>query len=270
MTLALTRHAAVAAVVCVCAVAACSKENTVNIAGQAGTAVTPALPDCTDAGASPASKGSPMGTVGNLSGECFWIDLREVTNEDYGVFVASGFQLADPRCMWNTSPDPACDLPATDGGAPDPMLPARCVNWCDALAYCTWAGKTLCRGDISNPADAALSDWYSVCSHGQVNEMPYGAYQAGLCNGSDKGAGAPLRADDLPQCTTAEGVLNLSGNVAEWVDECTGAQGAAAECNTRGGSYASAYAAMRCSEAQKFPRNARHGWVGFRCCAYPP
>lgn len=261
-----------AGVVALLLLAACSsKENTVNInngaAGSAGAAAQ--LPDCSDAGTVAGIKGSPMVSVGNLAGECFWIDVREASIEEYAAFLSAGFVVEENICEWNTSYDPVCaDAGSGEAGTSDATLPVTCVDWCDAYSFCKWAGKSLCRGEYANPADAARSDWYAVCSHGAAREYPYGEYKSDVCNGMDKGVGTPLPTDGQTPCATPEGALNMSGNVAEWADECIDDTGAGDKCNVRGGWFASDSNALRCGEKRTLSRDARFDWAGFRCCAY--
>mgnify|MGYP003778308059 CR=1 FL=1 len=263
-----------AGVVALILLAACSsKENTVNIhngtAGSAGAAAE--LPDCSDAGSASQTRGSPMAPVGNLAGQCFWMDVREASIEEYAAFVAGGHAETAPFCAWNTSYDPVCaEAGSGEAGAGDVTLPVTCADWCDAYSFCKWAGKSLCKGEYGNPADAARSDWYAVCSHGAVREYPYGEYTPDACNGMEKGVGAALAAGGQASCATPEGVLNLSGNVAEWVDECIDETGAGDKCNVRGGWFASDANALRCGEKRAITRDARFDWAGFRCCAYGP
>ena len=55
-----------------------------------------------------------------------------------------------------------------------------------------------------------------------------------------------LPVEGQSSCATPEGVLNLSGNVAEWVDECSDTTGAGDSCNVRGGSYHDLGVKLRC------------------------
>lgn len=130
-------------------------------------------------------------------------------------------------------------------------------------------GKQLCRGEYAKPADAKTSSWYSACSHRGQDDYPYGSnYLAGACNGQDSNEGAPGPVEGHTACTTPDGVLNLTGNVAEWVDECIDAKGMQDACKVRGGSYRSEPKALRCDAAVSPERGSAQPYYGFRCCAY--
>ena len=89
-------------------------------------------------------------------GTCYWIDQTEVTVQQYTQFLAQHAKPVgwDSACTWKTMPsDPANDTsdPCTvsTSGESEPFRttkPIRCVDWCDARAFCKWAGKDLCSG----------------------------------------------------------------------------------------------------------------------------
>src|SRR5262249_39830790 len=87
--------------------------------------------------------GPPLIAVPPPSGGRFCIDATEVTNAQYAAFLATNPQtsLQPARCTsWNGTYAGAYVGPLT--GRDD--YPVVGVTWCDAFAYCKWAGKRLC------------------------------------------------------------------------------------------------------------------------------
>jgi formylglycine-generating enzyme required for sulfatase activity len=208
------------------------------------------------------------------TGGCFWIDANEVAVGDYGKFLASSPGSQSAECSTNTVFMPGC---ATEAGAPDTKDPVTCVNWCAAKAYCDWAGKRLCLGDgLFNPKDATKSEWYAACSTNGANTYPYGqSFQPNTCNGSNNsttgctsGSCSLVEVGTLTGCHTANGVFDMSGNAAEWVDECD-SNSASAMCATRGGGYADDSSGVQCEQAGPLMRLTANKYTGFRCCASP-
>jgi len=136
----------------------------------------------------------------------FEIERTEVTVEAYercvsaGACVEPGFVRGDPRFD-------------------RPRLPVTEVRWDDAVAYCTWSGGRL-------PTEA---EWEFAARGPSGRDFPWGnVYNGHVANhgalasdetdASDGYAGlAP--ADAFADGATPEGVLNLAGNVAEWVED---------------------------------------------------
>lgn len=251
---------------------------------------------------------SGMVAVQSPDGVTYYIDSTEVSQADYEVFLQSDPQ-ADPSsseyCASKTTFAPGYvkkdyysdDHP--DGCRPDnthydPVahgdLPVVCVDWCDAVAYCRWAGKRLCgrigggrffgsaNDDFQNPN---VSQWFNACSNGGTTAFPYGnEWVTGACNaGPDT---APV--GQTPGCHGAaspfDGVFDMSGNVAEWEDNCEGGLG----CIPRGGGHlpadipggeATLASEFICGTAlgdQQFgvsytPAYYGDHALGFRCCA---
>jgi sulfatase modifying factor 1 len=134
----------------------------------------------------------------------FEIDRTEVSVGAYQRCVSAG----------------ACDAPGFPLGDKNfdrPDLPVTFVDWNDAQAYCTWTGGRL-------PTEA---EWEFTARGIESRIFPWGnVYNPHLCNhGSiavnrnDKTDGylglAPV--DSFHDGATPEGILNLAGNVAEWV-----------------------------------------------------
>jgi hypothetical protein len=245
-----------------------------------------------------------------LLGGAYCIDVTEVTKGNYNsLFLtnspALGGQVAG--CETNTSYTPNGDWPPADTTAAK-GYPVRYVDWCDAYAYCKHQGRELC-GNIgggampnglaasdlnrasSGGAEAgsiALDAWYNACSIQGVNTYPYNksTYVAGLCNDGTPstytgGVAGPW--DDYDPNTSldhtgcnggAVGLFQMSGNVAEWENACSGTTGASDTCAIRGGAWDSPAADWQCQwqadeTRQRMPANdADTADVGFRCCQY--
>ncbi len=223
--------------------------------------------------------------TGMILATTFCIDATEVTQEAYQAFLAEtgddagGFGQIE-ECASNTTfrANQACKPFTFD---PLSKRPMACVDWCDAYAYCAWAGKRLCGmvGGGSVPFDHAFlvstsDQWFSACSRlaDGRHEFPYGGpYQPGLCNDLDHEAGAPIEVSSLPACAGGyEGLFDMSGNVAEWEDSCTDEDGGD-RCETRGGSFAHGSGwftgFLACAGHFDFAgRTATSHDLGFRCC----
>jgi sulfatase modifying factor 1 len=148
-------------------------------------------------------------------GGSYCIDATEVTNGQYAEFLDADPLLSHPPaslpegCGFKTSYEP-------DGGlaAGRSTYPVTYVDWCDAFAYCAWAGKRLCgaiNGD-ANPCDAledaTTSLWYNACSKGGTQAYPYGeSYSATTCNGQDYGAATLLPAGATDDCEATRASL---------------------------------------------------------------
>jgi formylglycine-generating enzyme required for sulfatase activity len=255
--------------------------------GQGPAAQCPASVD-------PGRYGPAMAQVMRPDGSCFWIDRTEVTIQDYNHFLRSAEPIQDGVCAWNSGagaslaptgasaglvPGADCVMQAPDevraalAGGPAQNLPIICVDWCDALAFCVWAGKDLCKDDGDHLASAAQSDWFEGCGGGD-NTYGCGAGCAVTeCNGASSKNGTLEPVDTLPGCSSsaADGgsIADLSGNAAEWSNWCS-PDTATGDCLVRGGSYASNDAALECGSAVRVPRWSALPSLGFRCCSSAP
>ena len=235
-----------------------------------------AAPDVISVDAGDAAKeGGCPGTSGptmvNVGGYC--IDSTEVTRAQYNLFLQSNPSTSGqlPECAWNTTylPSPF-DLS-------QPNFPVGYVDWCDAYAYCKWAGKRMC-GKIgggalalSSATNANESQWYRACSLNGTRTYPYGnVYNPTTCNGAEDG-GALAAAGAFSGCVGGyAGIFDMAGNVEEWQDSCDGVNGASDNCRDQGGTYGyvpPASDSTRCGFLDSDRRDFHEDDVGIRCCA---
>jgi sulfatase modifying factor 1 len=221
----------------------------------------------------------------DLGAQPFCIDSSEVTNAQYAAFLAAaGSQTSGQptACTWNST-----FVPGTDGSPwPYPAgrdnRPVVNVDWCDARAYCKWAGKRLC-GKIGGGsltgwaagADPPTSQWTSACGRAWQRDYPYGStYKPTYCNTSAPAESAQYIADvkSYPMCEGGyPGLYDMSGNVEEWVDACDKNTGASDGCASAGTSTfldGLTPAEITCPDSfYSVPRNNKWVLLGFRCCA---
>lgn len=197
-----------------------------------------------DADASSPCKGTGGPTPIKVGEYC--IDRTEVTRAQYAAFLFAGVTTQPSYCAFNTS----FEVVATAD-----ELPMTSVDWCDAYAFCAWAGKRLC----------TQSEWRGGCAPvGQ--KYPYGsAYELGRCNDLRADSGGPVPVGSL-KCESALGVEDMLGNVWEWIGDCAGSTGEGDPCSfSNGGAWSHQY---DCDQtASGFTRRDKAADLGFRCCS---
>jgi formylglycine-generating enzyme required for sulfatase activity len=222
----------------------------------------------------PSGRGPTMIDVG-----AFCVDSTEVTKADYEAFLKTAPDLAKQPavCSWN-----ATFVPGT--GWPYPAMEARTpvvyVNWCDAYAFCQWAGKRLCGAigggsvPMSDFANPSVDQHFFACSMGASRIYPYGdTWDPARCNDVNAGYGKVLPVGSLKGCAGGfPGLYDMVGNVEEWQDSCVGTAGAMDVCADGTGAYDypggdGGPAGTRCDFLDTDYRNAQFQDVGFRCCS---
>ena len=209
----------------------------------------------------------------------FSIDRTEVTRGDYARCQAAG------RCR------PAPDAPAPGDG----RLPMANVTWADAQAFCRFAGGRL-------PTEA---EWEKAARGTDGREYPWGSEP--LCDRANWGnfdgegpcagrnPGHPVAVGQYPAGASPYGVLDLGGNVWEWVadrydDDASaivpepqpprrGRRGTAERATgtrsgsradrriVRGGSCCSFFVGPRAANRNAWAPDYRDFDLGFRCAA---
>ncbi len=218
--------------------------------GQGGDGETPGLPGPTliDAGG-------------------YAVDSTEVTVAQYKEFLKAkaGDVFGQPAvCTWNKSYYEVAPMPLEKD-----TWPIANVDWCDATAYCSWAGKRLCGAisggsiDFADFSDPAKSQWFRACGGPLGQPHPNTDWMCNDNGGFDNVA--PVAS--FPGC---EGfypdLFDLQANVAEWVDSCNGSSGQEDHCILAGGSALDQDAF--CTEAFTDVKRAEtSSYFGFRCCS---
>ena len=205
------------------------------------------------------------------------IDRTEVTREQYHDWLDRDPSMENLPAVCDENGIPSlsayeyCWDDLLTGGDD---VPITCVHWCEAWLYCWSIGKRLCGHEDGGPEKAgeeSKSQWLNACTSGGLYAYTYGNdYQPDLCNDHDPedlvcssfNQCPEEEVGSFPACHSPESeyaeVLDLSGNVFEWVDET--------HTNpynvhlARGGS---SYTSGACSKKSSANLSAR---TGFRCC----
>lgn len=212
-------------------------------------------------------RGPALVSVGN-----FFVDATEVSVSQYGQFLtAKGSDVSGQSevCSWNQE--------YWDYGAHPIMEPANqpitYVDWCDAAAYCSWAGMHLCGRigggaiDRSEVFEPTLSQWYVACGGPGGGTHPN---DSPMCN-SSQGFSDVADVATFPGCEGYfPGLFDMEGNVSEWVDGCDSTAGAADVCYQMGGNIfdPGSYCTEVYNDAEDaFRRDEKAVASGFRCCS---
>lgn len=241
--------------------------------GSAGVSDRVICPDTT--------RGPALVPAGSIAGG-FCIDRTEVTEEQFSAFlrdVGGASAVADllpAVCDFKERFGPSSFRSASS-------LPMRRVDWCDAAAFCAWAGKRLCQAVGSPDFDsatitAANSEWFYACSDGGVQRFPWGNESQPLaCNARcEDTCGTDLREKVGTRGTCqggVAGVYDLGGNQAEWVDWCDFRDPSSLWCRVQGGywhdrsiAHDSDEDAGDCQTNEATPIKTVRDDIGFRCC----
>jgi formylglycine-generating enzyme required for sulfatase activity len=180
----------------------------------------------------------------------FAIDRDEVTQGDYALCVATG------RCR------PA-SAPTASSSSTDAKLPVTGVDWNEAQLYCRFVGGRL-------PTEA---EWEKAARGTDGREYPWGDDPdcaranwgnfegEGPCAG--KNPGRPVSVGQYPAGASPYGVLDLAGNVWEWVADRYDQQ--PSRRVVRGGSCCSYFVGPRAANRNAWAPEHRDADLGFRC-----
>jgi len=176
----------------------------------------------------------------------FRIDRTEVTRAMYGRCVAAR------RCN-----------PLTPAQEADVNLPVTQVNWSEARAFCAYSGGRLPTEDewekAARGSDGRDYPWGKEldCVHANWGNFE----NEGPCAG--KNPGKPVDVGSYPQGASPYGVLDMAGNVWEWVADKYDRD--LTRRVVRGGSCCSYFVEPRAANRNAWDPRHRDGDLGFRC-----
>jgi hypothetical protein len=232
--------------------------------GTDGAAGSDAAPGGFDAPYSAGCQGREGPEPVNIDG-MFCIDSTQVTNAQYTKFASS----VTPATATQAVGCDGNDTFAPAGGLLNDDYPVVTVDYCDAWAYCHWAGKRLC-AQVDPQATGydplSASEMYFVCT-GAGKDMnlayAYGdTYDPDKCGDTESQA-APVKSH--PDCHSAvyPQVFDLSANVGYWENMCS--PGVCRDTTPEGGGSASD--SHRCDNSNGDPITLQHPYIGIRCCS---
>lgn len=141
------------------------------------------------------------------------------------------------------------------------IIPVDNISWIEADIACKNSGKRLCKD----------KEWSYACSGGRGFKYPYGdEYKEDICSSFEYnkkvGSISVQPAGYMNGCDNGMGVMDLSGNLWEWLydSDVTGTLRA-----LKGGGFSnSGYDGeiMSCQKGRYQPPAIRLSGVGFRCC----
>ena len=233
----------------------------------------------------------------------FCIDERQATYGEYGQFVkkmGKDFGGQPSQCDWNRDWGPVVDCESSTGrpwkcgrsvAEADPDWAVSSLDFCDAWAFCSWAGKRLCgervhhgvsvfkegRDDETRQPNGTtwwfpntVEEWYHVCTQGGTSDYPFGNdWQDGLCQTERKWRAPGDKTHNVRDTTgnqchgnfhPYDQVFNMIGGISQWTNGCSEDND---RCAVRGGYE---HYGPSCSGTLEM-HDRRDPAGGVRCCA---
>lgn len=284
----------------VCIVGACTKDESINadtpMPGATSTADSGGR-DVSEVDSGQNRKGCDLKLQGPAMAEIptetgsYCMDTTEVTQGQYAAFLATKpdkdetywppvckqvREIAFEPLKSQDSSGQGCGKESYDPTV-TPAAPVRCVDWCDAQAYCAWAGKRLCGkiggGYISAPEevnDPKISMWFRACSQGGTTTFAVGAEDnKALCATSPE----QVQQGSSPTCHGSvppyDQIRDLEGYVVEFeaANPLTeGPLSGSVVVHFSSGSKAFGHADEGCAFSGAMGIDSKGPDKGFRCC----
>jgi len=148
--------------------------------------------------------------------DAFYIDRCPVTNAEYKKFVDATRHRAPKHWKNGRIPNGKEDHPVVN------------VSWDNASIYARWAGKRL-------PTEA---EWEKAARGTDQRKYPWGnSLDGDLFSSSEAGRGDTTAVGSYPGGASPYGVLDMAGNVWEWVADWYGSYSSSSQRNPTGPSY---------------------------------
>lgn len=189
----------------------------------------------------------------------FYLDRTEVARGAYARCVAAG-SCSPPLVRLES--DVPVDVEA--------RLPVVGVDYDDAVAFCEFVGRRLPSED----------EWERAARGSRGRRYPWGdSFHGGRVNAGRLGPERTNRADGYELWApvdaffdgrTPEGILQLSGNVAEWTRAVEKDEATSGLAVARGGDFAAPSFRQRATVREVLARQTRRDTLGFRCAADAP
>ena len=196
--------------------------------------------------------------------DAFYIDIHEVTNAQYKIYVDS--MDVEPPHRWENGNYPV----GQDG------YPVVDISWDEAAAYARFVGKRL-------PTE---SEWEKAARGTEGLRFPWGnGFDNTRANNSER----LFPVMSFPGGKSPYGVYDMAGNAAEWVDEWYDAYPRTEDDVIpkefasrdqrfpekkfrvyRGGSWNSFGKFLRCANREREKPDKKWLNIGFRCAMDPP
>ena len=202
----------------------------------------------------------------------YWIDQTEVTNTQYALCVAAG------HCTKPLNLESQINSWYQDEELSD--HPVVFVDWNQANAYCTWAGRRLPTEaeweKAARGSDGRLYPWGDEFDSTKVNycDVNCWAIWKDVDNSDGYSNTSPVGA--FPGGASPYGVLDMAGNAYEWVsdwfslytskyqDNPTG-PASGKEHVLRGGAWGDDFHHLLTVIRSDEPSDVRRDFIGFRC-----
>lgn len=208
--------------------------------------------------------------------DAFWIDQTEITNAMFAEFLnQQGNKLEGDLNSYNSQLGSSGrvysigDLWRAEAGYEN--HPVVEVTWHGASAYCSWVNRRL-------PTEA---EWEKAARGEDGRSYPWGNERptSDLLNYIRSDVGEPSEAGDYPRGVSPYGVLDMAGNVSEWVNDWYNAYPGNSVNNSsygtvikviRGGSWASNNFNIFSFVRGAWNPSDTLDFVGFRCAMDAP